>query len=292
MKLRLRKSMLRSWLVTALLILSALFAIAGSTTSAHVSPLLTGTYTLLPSFTFHPSFTFSFFSTASSSHIFTFHPTFTAIFPTTLFTTVSSTTIMPSTDWAVLDIGLAPSNPMEGDLVGFSMRFVALSSNVGFPQPVYIQCQIDGFSCGAGTVNYHGPVGTVRTVTAGNYWPATVGPHILTWFVSSSNDPNPSNNILSVNFYVQPNQTPGPPQTIAPTNSTQVAVPTTVTQISVQTVTPTSSDTIVPNTTGGTQVILPDYLPWLVIVALLVVIILFLVMRKRGATSNPPKPAQ
>lgn len=284
----LRKSGLKYWLVTVLLVLSVFAVAVDATTSGYVSPIVTPSFTFLPSFTFHPSFTFTFATTSSSTHMptFTFHPTFTFIFPTT-----TTGPVIPNTDWAVVGIDAIPPNPNAGDLMAFSMNFAALSSNVPFPQSVYIQCQIDGFSCGAGVIAYPGPIGAARIVTASNYWPSTPGSHILTWFIGTANDPNPGNNALSAQFYVQPAQAPFPTtqtmiptQTAGPTTMQITTQPTTIIQTSIQTVTPTTS-------TGSPLFLQGDMLP-LIIIGLLVVIILVLALRKRGPTPTPPKPTQ
>jgi len=271
-----------SWLVSVLLLLSAITMIATANTSAYVSPA---------SFTFLPSFTFTFATATSSTHIFTFHPSFTFIFPTTTGSTptLPPATAIQETDWTVLGIDAIPPNPQPGDQMVFRMSFAALSSNMPFPQAVYIQCQIDSFSCGAGTVTYSGPVGSPATVTADSYWPATPGPHVLTWFVDTTHDPNPGNNLLSIQFFVQP---PQAPTTLIPsTETTQVTVtppvtqpPSTVIQTSIQTVTqsPTQSSS------GLMSTDLQGYT--LPLVAIIVILILALAYSMQKRKTKPGGP--
>jgi len=179
--------------------------------------------------------------------------------------------------------------------MAFSMSFAPLSSNVPFPQSVYIQCQIDGFSCGAGVVSHPGPIGAARIVSASNYWEATPGSHILTWFIDASHDPNPGNNIMSIQFFVQPAQAPMPTtqttmptQIIAPTVQSATTQQITIIQTSIQTVTPTTS------TAGGFLPIQGDTLPLIVTAGLLIVIILIITQRKRttAAATGPPRPTK
>jgi hypothetical protein len=108
------------------------------------------------------------------------------------------------TDWAVLSVGMTPITPRAGDSVAFGMVMTALSTTGGYPQTVGVECQIDGGSCGAGTVTYPGPTGVQFTVSTTTPWPATVGSHTLTWRVSTADDPNPANNMMSTTFTVQP----------------------------------------------------------------------------------------
>jgi len=106
------------------------------------------------------------------------------------------------TDWAVLSVSLSPTNPHVGDPVIFKMDMTALSSSAPFPQNFNAQCQIDGADCGGGFVSYPGPAGTPATVSAGTPWMATPGTHILTWSISTADDSNPSNNVMSQSFTV------------------------------------------------------------------------------------------
>jgi len=170
----------------------------------------------------------------------------------------------------------------------FSMSFAALSTNMPFPQHVYVQCQIDGFSCGAGTIHYNGPVGSVRTVSANAYWPATPGPHVLTWFVDTTLDPNPGNNALSIQFFVPVPQ--APTTTMPSVETTQVTTstqpPTTLVQTSIQTVTQSPSPSSTSALAGFS---LQDYsLPLIGIIVLLVLALAFS-MRKRKATPTGPQ---
>ncbi len=110
------------------------------------------------------------------------------------------------TDWAALSVGLNPAAPRVGDSVTFRMIMSALSTSGSYPQNVAVQCQVDGAPCGSGTVTYPGPTGVSFTVTTITPWPATLGTHTLTWSVSTAGDPNPSNNVMSTTFTVQPAQ--------------------------------------------------------------------------------------
>jgi len=282
-----------SWLAV-LLILSVITITNAATTSGYVHPQVSPTFTFFPSLTFHPSLTFTFPTVTSSTQMFTFIPSFTFIFTsaTSSMPTLppATSTAMQQTDWVVLGLDAFPPNPQPGDQMVFSMSFAALSSNMPFPQSVYVQCQVDGFSCGAGSVDYSGPIGSPQTVTVNSYWPATPGPHILTWFVDTNHDPNPGNNVLSIQFFVQ---TPPPPTTIVPsTQTTQTQVTSTqplstVVQTSVQTVTqsPTQS-----SNSGIMSTSLQDYsLPLIIIIVLLVLALAF-TMRKRKPPPTTSAP--
>jgi hypothetical protein len=111
----------------------------------------------------------------------------------------------PATDWAVLSVSLSPSSPNVGDQVTFSMVVTALSSQTSFPQQFAAACQIDGVSCGGGSLTYPGPLGTPMTVSTQTPWTATAGTHTLTWAVVTipvGQDPNKSNNAKSITFTV------------------------------------------------------------------------------------------
>jgi len=279
-----------SWLVTVLLLLSIATMIGPVVTSGYIQPQVTLTF--FHSLTYFPSFTFPFTTAASSTHIFTFLPSFTFIFPTTTgpTATLPNATMIQRTDWTVLGIGVFPPNPQPGDQLVFSMTFAALSTNAPFPQSVYVQCQIDGYGCGAGSIPYTGPVGIAQTITANSYWPATPGPHVLTWFVDTNQDPNPGNNVLSVQFFVQPQQ---PPTTVLPpTQTTQITVappttqpPSTIVQTSVQTVTQSPTQSTSSSIFGGQDYTLP-----LAIIAIVLVLALALSMRKRKTQPAGPQP--
>ena len=276
-----------SHFISVLLVLSIAAMSTTAVTSGHVTPMASPTFTFFPSFTYLPSITFSFPTFTSSTHIFTFIPSFTFFTSVTSSTSTlpTATSTVQQTDWTVLSIAAIPMNPQPGDQVIFSMNFAALSSNAPFPQAVYIQCQIDGFSCGAGTVTYSGPTGGPATVSSDSYWPASPGTHILTWYVGSSNDPNPGNNAMSLQFFVPLPQ--APTTVVASTQMTQVSAtatqpPTTVIQTSVQTVTqpPATSSTL--SGFGGIQ----NYtLPLLTIIIVLIAA-LALTTRKRKTAST------
>jgi len=115
--------------------------------------------------------------------------------------------ITAATDWAVLSVSMSPSNPQVGDLVTFSMVVAALSSPAPFPQDLTAICQIDGVSCGGGTITYPGPMGAQFTVSTQSPWTATTGTHTLAWGVATipvGLDPNKGNNEMSVIFTVGP----------------------------------------------------------------------------------------
>ena len=123
------------------------------------------------------------------------------------------------TDWAVLSASMNPPAPTVGQTVIFSMVIAAVSSSGSFPQNVYVQCVIDGANCGHGLTSYPGPVGAPFTITVNRHpWQTTVGTHTLTWSISTDNDPNPSNNVMSTTFTVGP---AGQTTTQAVTTSTQ-----------------------------------------------------------------------
>ena len=117
------------------------------------------------------------------------------------------TVVTAGTDWAVLSVSLSPSAPHVGDQVTFSMVATALSSQGSFPQQFAAVCQIDGVSCGGGSLSYPGPVGTPFTVSTHTPWIATVGAHTLTWGVATipvGQDSDKSNNAMSESFTVAP----------------------------------------------------------------------------------------
>jgi hypothetical protein len=268
-----------SWFVALLLLLSVVAVAGDVSASSHVSPNFVPTLTSVISsihitgtFTVHPTFT------AISS----FHPTFTFTF----FTTAPTSPVAAKTDWAVLSVAPIPYNPQAGDQVSLAMKFAPLSSTVSFPQSVYVQCQIDGYDCGGGVVTHYGPVGpgSAMIISGSTLWPATPGTHVLTWFISTTNDPNPGNNALSAQFYVQPPQGPvtitqQPTQTV-PTLTQQ----TTVVQTSVQTVTPSTTPT---SSSAGPSSILPQgyTLPIIVIGGLILLAIALL--RRKGQSASP-----
>jgi len=107
-----------------------------------------------------------------------------------------------STDWAIGSVSLIPSTPQVGEPVTFSAVLTALSSSGSYPQSVDVECTIDGAPCGGGSVSYPGPTGSPATVSTQTPWIATPGTHSLTWSVSTANDPNPSNNVMSTTFTV------------------------------------------------------------------------------------------
>ena len=109
-----------------------------------------------------------------------------------------------STDWAVTSVSMVPIAPQAGQPVIFKAGLVALSTTGSYPQNVDMVCTIDGNPCGSGSVTYPGPTGNVATVTAAAPWIATPGTHLLTWAASSLNDPDTSNNLMSITFTVTP----------------------------------------------------------------------------------------
>ena len=117
-----------------------------------------------------------------------------------LFSVVGPASV--STDWTIQSVSLTPPTPQVGDPVTFSAVLTALSSSSSYPQSVDVECTIDGISCGGGSVSYPGPTDNPATVSAQTTWTATPGTHTLTWSVSTNNDPNPSNNVMSISFTV------------------------------------------------------------------------------------------
>jgi hypothetical protein len=119
--------------------------------------------------------------------------------------TFTITVVTAATDWAVLSVSLSPSSPNVGDQVTFSMVVTVLSSQTSFPQQFAAACQIDGVSCGGGSLTYPGPLGTPMTVSTQTPWTATSGTHTLTWGVATipvGQDPDKSNNMMSKTFTV------------------------------------------------------------------------------------------
>ena len=182
-----------------------------------------------------PGFTFPFVFLSSSTT--PSGPSFTQFHVFSTLTVPGSTGV--STDWAVLSVSLTPSTPQEGDQVSFSMQMAALSSSAPFPQSVDVECTVDGMSCGGGSVSYAGPGGVPATVTASTPWTATPGTHTLTWSLSTTNDPDPGNNVMSTTFTVG---SPAQTTILASTPTTPV-----VTEATVSPQTPTQ--TLSTNTT-------------------------------------------
>jgi hypothetical protein len=120
----------------------------------------------------------------------------------TLFQVVGTASV--STDWAIQSVSVTPPTPQVGDPVTFSAVLVALSTSGSYPQSVDVECTIDGASCGGGSLSYPGPTGNPATVDTQTQWIATQGTHTLTWSVSTNNDPNPNNNVMSTTFNVGP----------------------------------------------------------------------------------------
>lgn len=270
-----------SWFVTLLLLLSMVVLAADVSASSHVSPNFVPTFTLISSI--HITGTFTVHTiTGWPTAITSFHPPFTFTF------TAAPTSLAAMTDWAVLSVAPIPYNPQAGDQVSLAMKFAPLSSTVSFPQSVYVQCQIDGFDCGGGVVTHYGPIGSATIISASTLWPATPGTHTLTWFISTANDPNPGNNALSAQFYVQSPQGP-----ITVTQQPTQSVPTltqqtTVVQTSMQTVTPSTTPT--SSSGGPTSTLLQDLtLPLIVIGGL---ILLAIALLKRKGPSPPPPITQ
>ncbi|MGA2790301.1 MAG: zinc ribbon domain-containing protein [Candidatus Bathyarchaeia archaeon] len=124
----------------------------------------------------------------------------TAVLGEKLFQVVGPASV--STNWAIQSVSLTPSPPQVGDPVTFSAVLVALSTSGSYPQSVDVECTIDGASCGGGSLSYPGPTGNPATVNTQTQWIATPGTHTLTWSVSTNNDPNPGNNVMSTTFIV------------------------------------------------------------------------------------------
>lgn len=107
------------------------------------------------------------------------------------------------TDWVLLNPSLSPATPHVGDPVTFHVTLAALSTNQPYPQSVTVLAQIDSDMVGGGTVDYPGPTGSSIDLYSTPPWTATVGAHTITWKVTSgSEDPNTSNNQVSLSFSV------------------------------------------------------------------------------------------
>lgn len=267
-----------SWFVALLLLLSVVALAGDVSASSHVSPNFVPTLTSVIS-SIHITGTFTAHTiTGWPTAISSFNPTFTFTF----FTTAPTSLLAAKTDWAVLSVAPIPYNPQAGDQVSLAMKFAPLSSTVSFPQSVNVQCQIDGFDCGGGAVTHYGPIGSAMIISGSTVWPATPGTHLLTWFISTTDDPNPGNNALSAQFYVQPPQGPvtvtqQPTQTM-PTLIQQ----TVVVQTSVQTV---SAPTTSPS--GGSMSNLQGYMLPLIALGALILLAIAL-LRRRGPSPSPP----
>jgi len=203
----------RSWVAAILFLLFTVTMAATVNTSGHFAPESSPqsfSLTLLP--TFHSIILPTLPPTTTTFHftIVTFHsiilPTLPTLPPATM---ISITPTLPppaiaETDWAITLVSTAPQNPQAGTPVTLSAVLVALSSTVSFPQSVAVECTIDGIPWASGTVLYPGPAGNPYLMNAQNPWIATPGTHTLTWSVSTQNDPNPSNNVMSTTFVVAP----------------------------------------------------------------------------------------
>ena len=199
----------RSWVAAILFLLFTVTMAATVNTSGHFAPESSPqfTFTALP--TFHSIILPTLPSSTTTFHftIITFHSIILPTLPPA--TMISSTPTLPppaiaETDWAIESVGITPQNPQAGTPVTLSAVLVALSSTVSFPQSVAVECTIDGIPCGSGTVLYPGPAGNPYLINAQTPWIATPGTHTLTWSVSTNNDPNPSNNVMSGAFIVGP----------------------------------------------------------------------------------------
>lgn len=130
--------------------------------------------------------------------------TYTVLGDPVVFTmpSVITSSSVPHSDWAVLIVGLDQSSPQVGQSVFFTMSMTLVSTIDPLPQTVEVQCQIDGAPCGTGTVTYPGPVEQALSGTTNSPWIATAGSHTLMWSISTVNDPNPANNMMSTTFTV------------------------------------------------------------------------------------------
>lgn len=209
---------------------------------------------------------------------------------TTSSTTSSSVTAAATTDWAVLSIALNPPNPQPGEGVTFTANVALLSSSVPLPLTVDVQCQLDGQSCGTGSITYPGPVGQPATVNTQTPWVATPGTHTLIWSIATTNDPTPADNVMSTSFTVQPaasqtisTNTTQPSPTSMMQSSTQQA---TVVQTQTVTQTPTSATSQATSQLGILDIVQQNSLPLMGVLGL-VVVALAIVLFRRGKHASP-----
>src|SRR5208282_3260463 len=121
------------------------------------------------------------------------------------------------------------------------------------------------------------------------------GHHILTWFVSTADDPKPSNNVMSLKFFVQPSQGPINPtlqstQSLPSQTLTQTVTQPASVQTSIVTVGPSTASTLSSSSSDTMSSLLQgNTLPIIVIGGL---ILLAIALLKRKSHSSPSAPAK
>jgi len=206
----------------------------------------------------------------------------------------SATGTPPTTDWAVLSVALDPPAPRPGDAVTFSMTMTMFSTTGTFPQIVNVQCAINAASCSIRTVSHPGPVGATANVHTESPWIADAGTHTLSWSISTANDPDPRNNVMTTTFTIFSGTTSAAATSGSYMETSALTPATTATQSASQTLTetvelttsmaqPTAKTETVTKILSGEilDIVRQNSLPIIAILALLIVILAVLISRRR-----------
>jgi hypothetical protein len=157
---------------------------------------------------------------------------------------------------------------------------------------------IDLAVCGEGTITYSVGVGGQHEVDTEASWTAIEGPHVVTWTVSSDNDPNPTNNLATQSFTVAPAGTQIQTSTTQSEAATQItSLETSQAQSSITQVTTELSQTTqqqtAPMTVTATSELAGDLIDMLQQNSLLIIgglailaVILAIALRRRRPVSH------
>jgi len=103
-------------------------------------------------------------------------------------------------NWAILDVWIEPSNPVERDSIVAFMS-VQVNPPTDLPRSLEVLCTVDGLAVGGGNVTFPSSPFTVYTPS----WTTTAGTHTLVWRVDPNHeysDPDLTNNVRSLSFKV------------------------------------------------------------------------------------------